>query len=150
MTDGVQHDRIRERSEWMGDGRRDKTYLQREKDWKPRDHVRTLLAHCHGIRAQFDARVEFRLEVAGQTVADAALAAAEGEAGVAGVVRVAAGRGEGGGEGVREGPGCADGGSWCEAGCGGGGGRGGGGCGGEVVDGVQHYDPGRFGRRRVR
>lgn len=142
-----------------GDRRkREKAYLQRKKDRKPRDHIGALPAHGDGIRAQLDAAVEVRLEVAGQAVADAALAAAEGEAGVARVVRVAAGRGEGGGQRVGECPGGVDGGGRREGGrgCGGGGGGcgcvggdGSGGGGGEVVDGVQHDDPGRFGRRGV-
>ncbi len=69
------------------------TYLQRKENREPAHHARALGLHRQRVSAKLDAGIEHALEVSGQAVADAAVACAEGEAGLARVVGVCGGGG---------------------------------------------------------
>lgn len=87
------------------------TYLQGKENREPAHHARALGLHRQRVRTKLDAGIKHALKVSGEPVADAAVAGAEREAGLARVVGVC-GWGGGGGGAVDEAPDGEDVGGW--------------------------------------
>ena len=118
-------------------------YLQRKKNRKPTHHIPALNLHREGISTQLDTRIQHRLKIPRQAMTDASIPRPKRKARLAGIMRIRRRRREGRWF-MDEGPDGLD--VWVRFFRGGGCGQAGG---GEVVDSLEHDDPGGIWGRGV-